>query len=93
LKKELIPVAESVLIDSFSEEKVKKLNLKVLSEEECYLALLNRKDQKLKLVVIHLIQKSNNPRFIPLLNSIKDDPKEKIRTKVAETIEILSNSL
>ncbi len=91
LKKELIPVAESVLIDSISEEKIKKLNLKVLSEEECYRALLTRKDPKLKLAVIHLIQKSKNKRFLPLLQTQINDPKEKIRSKVTEAIEVLSD--
>jgi AAA family ATP:ADP antiporter len=91
LKKELIPVAESVLIDTISEEKIKKLNLKVLSEEECYRALLDRKDLKLKLAVINLIQKSNNKRFLPLITSLLNETNEKLRSKVTETINTLSD--
>ena len=86
LKKELIPVAESILIDSISEEKIKKFNLKVLSETECFNELLNRKDQKLKLAVLFLIEKSYNPKFKPLLELSLVDSNEKIRTKAADIL-------
>jgi AAA family ATP:ADP antiporter len=55
LKKELIPIAESVLVEAISEEKIKKLNLKMLSEEECYRTLLQRKDIKKKHAVLYFI--------------------------------------
>ncbi|MFC4721803.1 NTP/NDP exchange transporter [Geojedonia litorea] len=67
LKKELIPVAESILVETISEEKIKTLNLKVLSETECYTELLKRKDIKLKLTVLYLIEKSNDSKFNPIL--------------------------
>jgi AAA family ATP:ADP antiporter len=86
LKKELIPVAESILIDTISEEKIKKFNLKVLSETECFYELLNRKDQKLKLAVLHLIDKSYEPKFKPLLDATLKDSNEKIRAKAIEIL-------
>ena len=67
LKKELIPVAESVLFEAISEEKIKRLNLKVYCEFECYHELLLRKDIKLKQAVLFLIEKTNNEKFIPLV--------------------------
>ncbi|RED43426.1 AAA family ATP:ADP antiporter [Winogradskyella eximia] len=85
LKKELIPVAESILIGIRSEENLKKLNLKVLSEIECYSELLKRKDLKLKLAVLYLIDKSNDPKFNPLLELIlitDNNPKIKKNIKV-----------
>lgn len=81
LKKELIPVAESVLIETISEEKIKKLNLKVLSEEECYLALLKRKDLKLKQAVLYLIEQTADKRFIPLLELSLNDNNIRIQEK------------
>lgn len=82
LKKELIPVAESVLLDSNSEEKLKKLNLKVFSEIECYNELLKRKDVKLKFAVLYLIEKSNNTNFKPLLELVLiNETNKKIRAK------------
>ena len=87
LKKELIPVAESILIGIRSEENMKKLNLKVLSEIECYNELLKRKDVKLKLAVLYLIEKSNDPKFNPLLELILiTDNNQKIKKKITEIL-------
>ena len=79
----MIPVAESLLYETNSEENIKKLNLKVLSEAECYNALLKRKDLKLKLAVLYLIEKSNNIKFNPLLEMVlANDSNQKIRQRV-----------
>ncbi|SFZ91894.1 ATP:ADP antiporter, AAA family [Flaviramulus basaltis] len=87
LKKELIPVAESALYETNSEEKIKKLNLKILSETECYHELLKRKDVKLKLAVLYLIEKSKNLKFNSLLEMvIETDSNEKIRQKASKTL-------
>jgi AAA family ATP:ADP antiporter len=86
LKKELIPIAESILFDSISEEKIKKLNLKVLSEAECYRTLLERKDIKLKQAVLYLIEKTNDKKFIPLVEIVMNDKNENIRNKVSEIL-------
>ncbi|MEL0456266.1 Npt1/Npt2 family nucleotide transporter [Flavobacteriaceae bacterium SZ-1-7] len=87
LKKDLIPVAESVLYDINSEERIKLLNLKILSEIECYHALLQRKDQKLKMAVIYLIEKTNNKKFIPLLEFVvQNDKNDKIRKRAEEIL-------
>jgi AAA family ATP:ADP antiporter len=90
LKKELIPVAESILVDNISEEKIKKLNLKVLSETECFNELLKRKDQKLKLAVLYLIEKTYDPKFNPLLELTLKDSNQKINTKAAEILDQFS---
>ncbi|PNW26600.1 Npt1/Npt2 family nucleotide transporter [Formosa algae] len=82
LKKELIPLTESILLDSNSEEKIKKLNLKVLSEVECYNELLKRKDVKLKFAVLYLIEKSNTANYKSLLEMVLiNETNTKIRTK------------
>ncbi len=81
LKKELISVVESSLTGVISEEKIKRLNLKVLSEIECYNELLGRKDVKLKLAVLQLIEASKNKKFYPLIESLLNDPNEKVRIK------------
>ena len=86
LKKELIPVAESMLVATISEEKIKKLNLKVYSETECYNTLLNRKDVKLKLAVLYLIEKTNDARFIPLVEMALNDTNEKIQKRASEIL-------
>ena len=89
LKKELIPVAESILFETYSEEKIKKLNLKILSETECYHALLQRKDVKLKMAVLYLIETSRNSKFYGLLDTlIQTDSNEKIKQRAREILAI-----
>tara|TARA_R110002050_G_scaffold100580_1_gene208120 strand:+ start:63771 stop:66605 length:2835 start_codon:yes stop_codon:yes gene_type:complete len=92
LKKELIPVAESILFDTTSEEKIKKLNLKVYSESECYHELLSRKDVKLKQAVLFLIEKTNDKKFSSLVQMVLNDSNEKVRAK-AQAILAKENSL
>ncbi|MEM5564949.1 Npt1/Npt2 family nucleotide transporter [Psychroserpens sp. AS72] len=87
LKKELIPVAESILVDAITEEKIKKLNLKILSEIECFNELLKRKDQKLKLAVLNLIEKTYDAKFNSLLELTLKDSNQKISTKAAEILD------
>jgi AAA family ATP:ADP antiporter len=92
LKKELIPVAESIIQDgTISEENLKNLNVKVLSESESYLALLKRKDIKLKLAVLYLIEKIRDPKFNPLLEMLLEDSNEKARKKAAEILNTFKN--
>ncbi len=86
LKKELIPIAESILVEAISEEKIKKLNLKILSESECYRTLLERKDSKLKLAVLYLIEKTKDPKYVPLVELVINDTNEKIRNKAFEIL-------
>jgi len=87
LKKELIPVAESIIqVGVISEENLKNLNVKVLSESESYLSLLKRKDIKLKLAVLYLIEKTKDPKFTPLLEMVLEDSNEKARKKAAEIL-------
>jgi len=86
LKKELIPIAESILVEAISEEKIKKLNLKMLSEAECYKTLLQRKDTKLKLAVLYLIEKTNDSKYKPLVELVLNDTNENIRKKASEIL-------
>jgi len=82
LKKELIPVTETILLGNSPEEKFKKLNLKVFSESECYQALLQRKDVKLKLAVLHLIEKTNSAQFNSILQLVsQSETNEKVKQK------------
>lgn len=86
LKKELIPIAESVLVAAISVEKIKKLNLQVYSETECYRTLLERKDSKLKLSVLYLIEKTNDSKYKPLVELVLNDTNKNVRNKASEIL-------
>lgn len=87
LKRELIPVAESFLITTITEEKIKKLNLKIFSEIECYHILLERKDTKLKIAVLYLIEQSGNPKFKSLVEFALKDTNAKVQHKAQEILD------
>ena len=87
LKKELIPVAESILFETNTEEKIKKLNIKVLSETECYYALLKRKDSKLKMAVLYLIEQSTDSKFKSLLEMvIQTETNHKVKLRAQDIL-------
>ncbi len=81
LKRELIPVAESLITGTITEDNFKNFNLKMLSEVECYHLLLKQKDVKLKLAVLYLIEQSHNPKFKSLVEFALKDSNEKIRDR------------
>tara|TARA_R110002020_G_scaffold117986_1_gene269625 strand:+ start:18728 stop:21586 length:2859 start_codon:yes stop_codon:yes gene_type:complete len=88
LKKDLIPVAESALLEALSKEQANKLDLTMYSEAECYHALLGRKDVKLKQAVLYLIEKIGDSRFEPLLKMALLDRNEKVRNKAVMILEL-----
>ncbi|GAA4810702.1 Npt1/Npt2 family nucleotide transporter [Litoribaculum gwangyangense] len=91
LKKELIPVTESILYETNSEEKIKNLNIKILSEVECYHSLFKRKDSKLKMAVLYLIEQSNPTKFSALLEMIiQTERNEKIKQRAQEILSVIS---
>tara|TARA_R110002033_G_scaffold14654_5_gene42515 strand:- start:5486 stop:8317 length:2832 start_codon:yes stop_codon:yes gene_type:complete len=91
LKKELIPVAESILFETNTEEKIKKLNVKILSEAECYHALLKRKDSKLKMAVLYLIEQSTDSKFNTLLETvIQTEANNKVKQRAEDILTISS---
>ncbi|CDF80870.1 ATP/ADP translocase-like protein [Formosa agariphila KMM 3901] len=90
LKRELIPIAESAFLhNELSSEIIKKLDLKVYSETECYKILLQRQDLKIKHAVLYLIEKVNNKTFIPLVQMVLNDHSESIRNQAKQTLDIL----
>jgi ATP:ADP antiporter, AAA family len=67
LKKTLIPIIETAMLETISEEAIRNLNLRIPSEMECLRLLLNSPDPKIKQSVSYLIEKLDNPDFKPLL--------------------------
>ncbi|NJB70127.1 AAA family ATP:ADP antiporter [Saonia flava] len=92
LKRELIPIAESTLIDIASEERVKKLNIRVPSELECFTNLLQRNDNKLRLAVLNLIEKTNDKKFIPLVNLYTNDQNNTLKRQANLVLKQLFNA-
>jgi AAA family ATP:ADP antiporter len=80
LKRVLVPIVETALLDNISEDTIKSLNVKVPEEAECLSMLLAGKDTKIKLAVLYLITQIGNPHYIPLIEQYLNDENPKVRT-------------
>ena len=58
----------------------------MLSEAECYRTLLERKDSKLKLAVLYLIEKTNDSKYKPLVELVINDTNDNIKNKALEIL-------
>ncbi|MBL0019515.1 MAG: HEAT repeat domain-containing protein [Bacteroidetes bacterium] len=67
LKKMLIPVLETALLDGITEEAIQNLDIRIPDEYACYETLLLGKDVKLKMAVLYLIGHTHDQKFMPLL--------------------------
>jgi AAA family ATP:ADP antiporter len=92
LKKVLIPIMETVAIDTITKETFDNLNIKVPSQYECFNLLLQGKDAKLKLAVFFLIAKLQKKKYLPLVMPYQDSPNIKIRTFAQRAITALNGN-
>jgi AAA family ATP:ADP antiporter len=86
LKKMIIPIIETAMLETITEETISNLNLRIPSEYECYEMLLNGKDIRIKIATLYLIKQLNNEKFLPLLYKLKDSPNKKINFLANESI-------
>lgn len=79
LKRVLIPIVETALLDNISEITIKNLNLKIPDEFECLSMLLSGKDVKIKLAVLYLIAQLGDKKYTALVrqNTLHANPKVK----------------
>ncbi|RZS92017.1 NTP/NDP exchange transporter [Aquimarina brevivitae] len=87
LKKELIPITEASIVNASYTDKVKLLDIKTLSELECYKLLLQRKDVKLKLAILYLIEHTKDKQFLPLIQPLTEDTNSIIQSRSQEVYE------
>ena len=87
LKRMLIPIFETAILETISEDAVKNLNLHIPDEIECYTMLLEGNDIKIKLAVLYLISKIERIEFIPLVEKYRNNPNKKVKdfAKIALT--------
>lgn len=80
LKRALLPVLESAIIDTTSEENLRGIQQQVLSEMDCFELLLDGKDLKLKLAVLYLIEQQGDEKYVPLVMRFIKSDEPKLRT-------------
>jgi ATP:ADP antiporter, AAA family len=89
LKKTLIPLIETSMLETISEEAIKNLNLEVPNEMECLSLLLKEPDLKIQQSVLYLIGKFDDRAYLPLLEEFKAECSERLLPVVNELLEKL----
>ncbi len=79
LKRVIIPILETTILDTHSEEALKNLNLHVPNEKECYSMLLSGNDIKIKLAVLYLIGQLQDPKYFDLIDLYRNNQNPKVR--------------
>jgi AAA family ATP:ADP antiporter len=90
LKKVLIPIIETLMMETITPEILKSLNVRICSQYECIDLLLKGKDMQLKIAVIELIFSLKESRYIGLLQPCSHHRDQKIRTSAQRTIDHLA---
>ncbi|GJM32617.1 MAG: hypothetical protein DHS20C18_16180 [Saprospiraceae bacterium] len=79
LKKVLIPIIETAVLDTISAETIRELKVKIPNEEECFGMLLKDADMKVKMAVLDLLAELSDPRFTRLIAFYSQSANKKIR--------------
>lgn len=79
LKKVIIPIAESALVDAMIEDSVKTLGLKIKSEFECLMTLLSSEDSRLQIHTLALVGQLKDDRYLPFIARLLDSPDEEVK--------------
>ncbi len=89
LKKVLIPIIETALLDAISAEAIRELKVKIPNEEECFGLLLNEADLKVKLAVLALLATIPKATYRKLIESSTNNPHEKVRQTARKILQNL----
>jgi len=90
LKRILIPVVETIVLDSNSEDALRSLRLSIPDEKECFEILLEGNDQQIKIAVLHLIAQLDNKKYVPIIEEYSKSENITISTLATETINKIS---
>lgn len=86
LKKVIVPIAESALIDDVTVTTLQKFGIKNIDEFECLSSLLQTGDNVLKIQTLKLIEYFDDKRYMPTIVKCLNDPDENIRKKAQSMI-------
>lgn len=79
LKKVIIPIAETALVDAVIEDSAEALGLKMKSEFECLVTLLSSEDSRLQIHTLALIAQLQNDSYLPFVTRLLNSPDEQVK--------------
>ncbi len=85
LKKILIPIIETAMVETITEDAIKNLNIKIPDEYQCFSLLMKGQDLRVKIAVLYLITQLKDKKHLTLAKkySISDNLKIKKYAKQA----------
>ena len=89
LKKYLIPVAETAMMDGITKQAISVLKMEVPDEFKCFKILLKGRDPRLKVVVFNLMREIKDPSFLPLIKPHLNSPFNAVREAASWTLKSL----
>jgi AAA family ATP:ADP antiporter len=91
IKKVLVPLVETSMLETISDEVVQNLRLKIPSEMDCLQMLLEGKDVRLKIATLYLIGKLRDKKYLSLVKKLLDHPNDNVKYHAKDTMDILES--
>lgn len=91
LKRVLIPIAETTVIDSISETSLRSLSLNIPSERECLEILLSRNDKEIMKAVFDLISVMDDQTYASVINEYTKSSDPLIQNHAREVLRLLTD--
>ncbi|HEY9113433.1 MAG TPA: Npt1/Npt2 family nucleotide transporter, partial [Bacteroidales bacterium] len=92
LKRVLIPIFETTVLETISKEALQNLNIHIPDEIECYTMLLDGNDIKIKLAVLYLISLLKGEQYISLVNKYVENSNLKVQTFAKNALAALTKN-
>ena len=91
LKKVLIPIIETVTVETITRDTLMNLNVRIPDQYQCLDLLLQGKDRQLKMAVIDLIEVLKESQYTELLIPLSHHAEPSIRASTFRVLKKLSN--
>ncbi len=79
LKRILIPIVESAILQTVTEDTIKRLNIDVPDQKQSLATLLGGRDIRIKLAVLYLIEQLRDPQYLSLIRQYVNDDDRRVR--------------
>jgi len=92
LKRVIIPIIETAMLDTISEEAIVNLKIKVPDEYECIEMLLQGKDVNIKLAALYLISQLKDPKYKSIVEEYTNNEDIKVKTFALKALQSLNSA-
>jgi AAA family ATP:ADP antiporter len=89
LKRMLMPIIESAMWDSITEEAIRKMKIRIPDEYSCYKMILQGEHHRLKRAVLKLFRQLQDVRYLPLIEVAVRDKDRRLSEYAVKTREFI----